>query len=247
MLCVTITCKDKKNKIYANIFNIWNYNIEIVIGNDHQNSISTNSTDKCQSNKKQLKVQIISEKNSVKKAQRKLHFLSNFNLALFPLIFLSDLLLLSFNQLKLLDIEFLHEETKKKNRRITLPRGSNFNAMQWSLIEKREWLEKWRYLFSRERDLADFFFSFLADKSHHLVDLLRDITIVHFRRRSTGKQVRQWPTQVDMFHSLILRGPAKLLLNMQVTFSPSDDYNFLRWKFFTFCKKKIVKVNKHDI
>lgn len=87
-----------------------------MIGNDHQNSISTNSTDKCQSNKKQLKVQIISEKNSVKKAQRKLHFLSNFNLALFPLIFLSDLLLLSFNQLKLLDIEFLHEETKKKKK-----------------------------------------------------------------------------------------------------------------------------------
>jgi len=85
-----------------------------VIGNDHQNSISTNSTNKCQSNKKKkLKVQIISEKNSVKKEQRKLHFLSNFNLALFPLIFLSDLLLLSFNQLKLLDIEFLHEETKK--------------------------------------------------------------------------------------------------------------------------------------
>jgi len=68
----------------------------------------------------------------------------------------------------------------------------------------------------------------LTDKSHHLVDLLGYITVVHFRRRSTGKQVCQWLIQVDMFQfqqqsdSLLLLGPAKLLLNMQVTFSPYD-------------------------
>lgn len=194
-----------------------------MIGIDHQNSISTNSTNKCQSNKKQLKVQIISEQNSVKKVRENYIFFRistwrSFRSYSCLIFFFSASTNWSFS---ILNSYTKKQKKKKKKRRVTLPRGSNFNAMQWSLIEKREWLEKWRYLFSRERDLAGFFFSFLTDKSHHLVDLLRDITVVHFRRSSTGKQVRQWPNQVDMFqfqqqsNSLLLLGPAKLLLNMR--------------------------------
>jgi len=42
------------------------------------------------------------------------------------------------------------------------------------------------YFFSRNRDLVGFLFGFLADEPHHLLDLLRDICIVHFRREGFG-------------------------------------------------------------
>jgi len=38
------------------------------------------------------------------------------------------------------------------------------------------------YFFGGNRDLVCFFFCFLADEPHHLLDLLRDICVVHFRR-----------------------------------------------------------------
>lgn len=42
------------------------------------------------------------------------------------------------------------------------------------------------YFFSGNRDLVGFLFGFLADKPHHLLDLLGDICVVHFCREGFG-------------------------------------------------------------
>lgn len=66
------------------------------------------------------------------KAQSTLHLLPNINLLLFPFVLLTDLLLISLNQLQLLDVEFLQENSVTMNEII------NFKA-----IEQKKEFKTW--------------------------------------------------------------------------------------------------------